>query len=54
VNLYNTTDIEIFLGLPVGKREHHTHGLTPAGKAIYGKRLPNAKPKLRAPFDKLR
>jgi hypothetical protein len=52
-SVYDTGDISVFLGLDVGKGEHHAHGLTPAGKTVYDKRLPNTEPKLRALFDKL-
>ncbi len=38
----------------VGKQTHHGHGLTPAGKKVFDKPLPNSEPKLRAVFDKLR
>ncbi len=41
------------LGLDVGKSAHHGHGLTPAGKKVCDKQLPNSEPKLRAVFDKL-
>src|SRR5690606_14523640 len=37
----------------VGKHTHHGHGLTPAGKKVFDKPLPNTEPKLRAVFDKL-
>ncbi|BFO23149.1 hypothetical protein SHKM778_95370 (plasmid) [Streptomyces sp. KM77-8] len=39
-----------------GRRQsaHHGHGLTPAGKKVFDKQLPNSEPKLRAVFDKLR
>ncbi|SFY45471.1 Transposase [Streptomyces atratus] len=43
----------VFLGLDVGKSAHHGHGLTPAGKKILDKQLPNSEPRLRAVFDKL-
>ncbi len=42
-----------FLGLDIGKTAHHGHGLTPAGKKVFDKPLPNSEPKLRAVFDKL-
>ncbi|WP_034263005.1 IS110 family transposase [Actinospica robiniae] len=51
--MYDTSGIGVFLGLDVGKGEHHAHGLTPAGKTVYDKRLPNTEPKLRALFEKL-
>ncbi|GGT77485.1 hypothetical protein GCM10010207_87330 [Streptomyces atratus] len=43
----------MFLGLDVGKSAHHGHGLTPAGKKVLDKQLPNSEPRLRAVFDKL-
>lgn len=52
--MYDTSDIGVFLGLDVGKGEHHGHGLSPAGKKVFDKRLPNSEPKLRAVFDKLK
>ncbi|MFE2864918.1 IS110 family transposase [Embleya sp. NPDC059259] len=52
--MFDTGDIEVFLGLDVGKTDHHGHGLTTAGKTVHDKRLPNSEPKLRAVFDKLR
>ena len=51
--MYDTSGIGVFLGLDVGKGEHHAHGLTPEGKKVYDKRLPNTEPKLRAVFEKL-
>lgn len=44
----------VFLGLDIGKSNHHGHGLTPAGKKVFDKALPNGEPQLRAVFDKLR
>ena len=44
----------VFLGLDVGKSSHHGHGLTPAGKKVFDKALPNGEPQLRAVFDKLK
>jgi transposase len=52
--VYDTGEIGVFLGLDVGKGEHHARGLTPAGKTVYDKRLPNTEPRLRAVFDRLR
>jgi transposase len=46
--------VGVFLGLDVGKSTHHGHGLTPAGKKVFDKPLPNGEPQLRAAFDKLR
>ncbi|MFJ1887171.1 MULTISPECIES: IS110 family transposase [unclassified Streptomyces] len=45
-------DVGVFLGLDVGKNAHHGHGLTPAGKKVFDKPLPNSEPRLRAVFDK--
>ncbi|MEU1368367.1 IS110 family transposase [Streptomyces sp. NPDC005803] len=47
------SEVAVFLGLDVGKGEHHGRGLTPTGKTVFDKRLPNSEPKLRALFDKL-
>jgi len=49
----DTSDIGVFLGLDVGKGEHHATAVTPAGKKAFDKRLPNSEPKLRELFDKL-
>src|SRR3954467_1857675 len=43
----------VFLGLDVGKGEHHAVGLDPTGKRVHDGPLPNSEPKLRALFDKL-
>ncbi|MFE3830864.1 IS110 family transposase [Streptomyces sp. NPDC059092] len=51
--MFDTEDVGVFLGLDVGKSAHHGHGLTPAGKKVHDKQLPNSEPKLRAVFDKL-
>ncbi|MFD0440956.1 IS110 family RNA-guided transposase [Streptomyces chartreusis] len=46
-------DVAVFLGLDVGKGEHHATGLTPDGKSVVDKPLPNSEPKMRAMLDKL-
>ncbi len=46
--MFDTGDVGVFLGLDVGKSAHHGHGLTPAGKKVFDKQLPNSEPKLRA------
>ncbi|WP_435851270.1 IS110 family transposase [Streptomyces mirabilis] len=51
--MIDTGDIDVFLGLDVGKGEHHATAVTPAGKKAFGKRLPNTEPKLRELFAKL-
>jgi transposase len=43
----------VFLGLDVGKGEHHAVGLDPAGKRLHDKPLPNSEPRLREVFDRL-
>ncbi|MGW1047385.1 IS110 family transposase [Streptomyces sp. NPDC002547] len=50
--MIDTSDIGAFLGLDVGKGEHHATALTPAGKKALDKRLPNSEPKLREVFAK--
>ncbi|MFE9934200.1 transposase [Streptomyces sp. NPDC005533] len=44
----------VFLGMDVGKTAHHGHGLTPAGKKVFDRPMPNSEPKLRAVFNKLK
>ncbi len=52
-HVIDTGDIDVYLGLDVGKGEHHATAVTPAGKKAFGKRLPNTEPKLRELFAKL-
>lgn len=52
--MYVSDEIGVFLGLDVGKTAHHGHGLTPAGKKVFDKQLPNTEPKLRNVFEKLK
>lgn len=51
--MIDTGDIDVFLGLDVGKGEHHATAVTPTGKKSFDKRLPNTEPKLRELFAKL-
>ena len=51
--MIDTGDIDVFLGLDVGKGEHHATAVTPAGKKAFDKRLPNTEPRLRELFAKL-
>ena len=51
--MIDTSDIDAYLGLDVGKGEHHATALTPAGKRVFDKRLPNTEPRLREVFTKL-
>jgi transposase len=46
-------DIAVYLGLDVGKGEHHATALAPNGKRLIDRALPNSEPKLRALFAKL-
>ncbi len=46
-------EIGTFLGLDVGKGQHHARALTPSGKTVLDKTLPNSESKLRAIVDKL-
>jgi transposase len=48
-----TSGFGVFLGLDVGKGEHHAVGLDPAGKRLHDGPLPNSEPQLRALLDKL-
>ncbi|GGT03583.1 hypothetical protein GCM10010254_24900 [Streptomyces chromofuscus] len=50
-HVIDTSDIGAFLGLDVGKGEHHATGVTPAGKKAFDKRLPNSEPRLRELFE---
>ncbi|MFE6946686.1 IS110 family transposase, partial [Streptomyces chartreusis] len=40
--MIDTSDIDVYLGLDVGKGEHHATALTPAGKKTFDRRLPNS------------
>lgn len=53
MHVIDTGDIDVYLGLDVGKGEHHATAVTPAGKKAFDKRLPNTEPKLRELFAKL-
>ncbi|MEV5385655.1 transposase [Streptomyces sp. NPDC052721] len=45
--------IDVYLGLDVGNGEHHGTALTPPGKKLLDKPLPNSEPRLRELFEKL-
>ena len=47
------SEIAVFLGLDVGKGEHRAVALTPRGRTLHDKALPNSEPRLRALFAKL-
>ncbi|MCP2331683.1 Transposase [Actinoalloteichus cyanogriseus DSM 43889] len=48
-----TSGYQVFLGLDVGKGEHHAVGLDPTGNRLHDGQLPNSEPQLRALLDKL-
>ena len=43
----------VFVGLDVGKSDHHAVAVTSAGKTIYDKALPNDETRLRAILEEL-
>ena len=49
----DVSEIAVYLGLDVGKGEHHAVALAPNGKTLHDRALPNSEPKLRALFAKL-
>lgn len=51
--MHDPREVAVYLGLDVGKSGHHAVGLTPAGKKVHDRALPNGEPGLRALFDKL-
>ncbi len=51
--MIDTGDVDAFLGLDVGKGEHHGTAVIPAGKRVFDRWLPNSEPKMRAVLDKL-
>ncbi len=51
--MHHEGEIDVYLGLDVGKGEHHGTALTPAGKKVFDKPLPNSEPRLRELFEKL-
>ncbi|MEU1128194.1 IS110 family transposase [Streptomyces sp. NPDC005899] len=52
--MHHESEIDVYLGLDVGKGEHHGTALTPAGKRVFDKPLPNSELRLRELFTKLR
>lgn len=50
----DSDEIGVFLVLDVGKSAHRGHGLTPAGKKVFEKQLPNTETKLRNVFESLK
>ncbi len=46
-DMNHDSEIDIYLGLDVGKGEHHGIALTPAGKKAFDKPMPNSESRLR-------
>lgn len=46
-------DYAVYLGLDVGKEEHHATGLDPSGTRVHDKPLPQAEDKIRDPLPTL-
>ena len=44
----NYDDVDVFVGVDVGKSEHHAVALNRAGKVIFDKALPNDEAKMEA------
>jgi len=51
--MVDTTAIDLFLGLDLGKEFHHAHGRTGDGRTVHDKRLPNTEPRLLELFTRL-
>ena len=49
----NTEDIEVFIGIDVGKSEHWATALSREGRKVFDKALPNDEGRLRALYKKL-
>ena len=47
------SDNQVFLGLDVGKENHHATALSPQGKRLHDRALPQDETRLRALFEKL-
>ena len=50
----NYDSVDVFVGVDVGKGEHHAVALNEAGKVIFGKALPNDEAKMRTVLQKLK
>ena len=49
----NYDSVDVFIGVDVGKSEHHAVALDRSGKRLYDKALPNDEARLRAVIEKL-
>ena len=50
----NYDSVDVFVGVDVGKGEHHAVALNKAGKVVFDKALPNDEAKMRAVLQKLK
>jgi hypothetical protein len=50
----NYDSVDVFVGVDVGKGEHHAVALNRAGKVLFDKALPNDEGKMRAVLQKLK
>jgi transposase len=50
----NYDSVDVFVGVDVGKGEHHAVSLNTAGKVLFDKQLPNDEARLRAVLQKLK
>ena len=50
----NYDSVDVFIGVDVGKSEHHAVALDRTGKRLYDKALPNDEARLRAVIQKLK
>ena len=54
VMIENYDIVDVFVGVDVGKGEHHAVALNRAGKVLFDKALPNDEGKMRAVLQKLK
>ena len=54
VMIENYDSVDVFVGVDVGKGEHHAVALNRAGKVVFDKALPNDENKMRAVLQKLK
>ena len=53
-NIIGYDDVDVFVGVDVGKGEHHAVALDKSGKRLFDKALPNDEKKLRALITELK
>jgi hypothetical protein len=54
VMIENYDSVDVFVGVDVGKGEHHAVALNRLGKVVFDKALPNDEARMRAVFQKLK